>query len=411
MLVDRRRALLYKCTGLFPVTPVASWVGGWNVASGALPSLQLEGVVMTLTAKDAGVAPLTMWRDVYRVENAARQLEAIRSLAPQFKKEFLASGPVVAVRSLRTSLAPYPVTYAFNRACSLPYPYMLFQNRALVVQFRQQGVVKTLLMNPTIPERSLQAPFFQQLYQRIPFVDAIYGLLKPQSLPDQLRGVGIAPEQIDYVAFDHQHVQDMRPFLGTTELPPLYPRALFLVQRADYESSVSQHPLQRPWFVPGAGDDVKTDRLVLLDGDVQLGNGAALLFTPGHTYGNQSLLFHAPHSGCYTVSENGVCMDNYAPQHSSIPGLADHATRTGEEVILNGNTREDSLRQYNSMVKEKLLADVYRKDTRFAQHYSSSELVHTPVAPLLRPTHSIGDLSEGELQTVTAASSHAVNAA
>jgi hypothetical protein len=192
------------------------------------------------------------------------------------------------------------------------------------------------------------------------------------------------------------HVQDLRPYLGTATEAALYPRASFLIQRADWEATCHQHPLQQRWFVPDGAKNVLTERLVVLDGDVRLGEGCALLFTPGHTWGNQSLLFRAPQSGCYTVSENGVCMDAYAPEHSRIRGLKDHVRVTGDEVILNGNTLEGTLDQYNSMVKEKLLADRYIKDECFVQHFSSSELVHSPIAPGLKPTHSITEVNEGE---------------
>ncbi len=351
---------------------------------------------MSLTPEQAGLKPLPIWQECHTTENATIRLERVRRVAPEFKKAFLKGKSALAVRSLPTSIAPYPVTYGFNRVCRLPYKFLLFSNKATLVQFLQNGEPKLLLFNPTIPERSAQAPFFANLSDKLPFAKTVRNLvLESPPLPDQLRRIGVEPETIDYVAFDHQHVQDMRPFLGTDSLAPLYPNAKFLVQRADYESSLHQHPLQRPWFVPEAGEAVNTDRLVLLEGDVQLGDGCALMFTPGHTWGNMSLLFRAPETGCYTVSENGICMDAYTPEHSRIPGLAAHARRTGEEVILNGNTLEGSLDQYNSMVKEKLLADAYGPDKRFVQHFSSSELIHSPIAPGLRPTHAIKGVNEG----------------
>ncbi len=359
---------------------------------------------MPISPQDAGLTPLEIWKECHLPTNAAQRLARVREIAPRFKAEFVKGRPALAVRTLPTSIAPYPVTFAFNRASKLRYPFLLFQNRAMLVQFYQNGVPKLLLFNPTIPDRSAAAPFFANLAGKLPFSDTIRNLLlESPPLPEQLRRIGVRPEDVDYVAFDHQHVQDMRPFLGTDENPPLYPNAKFLVQRADYESSLHQHPLQQPWFVPDAGKGVRTDNLVLLDGDVQLGDGCALIFTPGHTWGNMSLLFRAPESGCYTVSENGVCMDAYSPEASRIPGLAAYAQATGHEVIMNANTLEGSLDQYNSMVKEKLLADPYAPDPRFVQHFSSSELIHSPIAPGLRPTHSIREVNEGVLYPTAAA--------
>jgi hypothetical protein len=348
-----------------------------------------------------GLSRIDAFDEVHSTSNRALQLEKIRSLAPAFKANFKQAGPVQAVRTLPVARSPYPVNFAFNLACTLPYPYLLFHNRALLIQFKQRGVVRHLLLNPTLPEVSETAPFYKHVLSMMGPLDRFRDLLvRPSaSLPNQLRALGIGPEQIDYVAFDHQHVQGIRPYVGTPDQPGMFPKAHFLLQRADWESSQQTHPLQRWWWVDRSAEGVNADRIILLNGDYQLGDGVALIHTPGHTWGNQSLLFHSPQSGCYTVSENGISMDNYSPRHSRIPGLAVHANRTGEEVILNGNTREGSLEQYNSMVQERLLADPYREDPNFVQHFASSELVHSAIAPGLKPTHAIRYVDEGQLLT------------
>ena len=352
-----------------------------------------------ITPQNAGLTRHDEWDDVAKAPGHAKRLERIRAIAPGFKKDFLQTGPAVAVRTLPVARAPYLVTYGFNRACSLPYPYLLFQNRAMVIQFRQRGALKTLLFNPTIPERSATAPFFAAVAKKLRAPKAVQRAIVKEGapIPQQLESLGLRADQIDYLAFDHQHVQDLRPYLGTSSTPSMYPNAKVLVQRPDWEASVQPHPLQRTWWVENSAEGALTQNLVVLDGDYSLGDGVALMATPGHTWGNQSLLFRAPDSGCYTVSENGICADAYAPQRSKIPGLKAHARASGEEVILNGNTLEGSLDQYNSMVKEKLLADPMKADGEFVQHFSSSELVHTALAPGLKPTHTIGEISEGQL--------------
>jgi hypothetical protein len=354
-------------------------------------------VGMPLTARDVGFTVLRELDEPRHEANANRRLARIRAVAPDFKKDFV-RGAALAVRTFPTSYAPYPVSYAFSRACALPWPYLVFQNRAVLVQFMQGGQPRTLLMNPTIPARAQRTPFFARLSAGLPFADTIRDrLLVSPPIPEQLTSAGVRVEDIDYVAFDHQHTQDLRPYLGTPDMPKLYPRAKFLVQRTEWEASLDLHPLQREWWVGDNAAGVRDDDVVLLDGDVQLGEGVALLATPGHTWGNQSLYFRTAARGCFTVSENGVCMDAYSPAASRIPGLARRAAQTGEEVVMNGNTLENSLDQYNSMIKEKLLADPYPPDSRFVQHFASSELTHTVVAPGLRPTHAIVAVNEGEL--------------
>ena len=96
-----------------------------------------------------------------------------------------------------------------------------------------------------------------------------------------------------------------------------------------------------------------------VDGDVELGKGVALVWTPGHTDGNHSLCVNTS-DGVWVSSENGVCADNWHPQQSKIPGVRKFAEFFGREVVLNSNTLEDSIDQYDSMIKEKALADPNR---------------------------------------------------
>jgi hypothetical protein len=142
--------------------------------------------------------------------------------------------------------------------------------------------------------------------------------------------------------------------------------------------------MQWAWYVPGGMDSVIEDNLVLLDGDVELGRGVALALTPGHTDGNHSLVLNTE-DGVWVSSENGVCADSWQPQLSKIPGVRKYAEFWNREVILNSNTLEDTLDQYDSMVKEKALADPSPRDQRWLNVYPSSEMAsfrrQWPVVP------------------------------
>jgi len=149
--------------------------------------------------------------------------------------------------------------------------------------------------------------------------------------------------------------------------------------------------------VPGGMDHVIEDNLVLVDGDVELGAGCGLIFTPGHTDGNQSLCVNTP-DGVWVSSENGVAADSWHPHLSKIPGVRRWAEFFGREVIMNANTLEDSLDQYDSMIKEKAVADVNRRDPRWLNVFPSSEL-----APLRRqwpivPTFVYGGMNYGRIE-------------
>ena len=43
----------------------------------------------------------------------------------------------------------------------------------------------------------------------------------------------LRPEDIDYIAYDHLHTQDLRGWLGSHGAPGYFPRARLLVSRRD----------------------------------------------------------------------------------------------------------------------------------------------------------------------------------
>jgi hypothetical protein len=121
----------------------------------------------------------------------------------------------------------------------------------------------------------------------------------------------------------------------------------------------------------------------------------ALLATPGHTWGNHSLAVHTPR-GVTVISENGVCLDSYAPHLSRLPGVRAYAAQ-GQEVVLNANTLEGSLHQYTSMIKEKTVAGPHPDDPRWPNFQSSSEMTAHLLAPGLAPTLTQTPLHHGSL--------------
>ena len=78
--------------------------------------------------------------------------------------------------------------------------------------------------------------------------------------------------------------------------------------------------------------------------------------------------------GVWVTSENGVCADSWHPHQSKIPGIRKYAEFFNREVVMNANTLEDSIDQYDSMVKEKALADPNRRDPRWLNVFPSSEM-------------------------------------
>jgi hypothetical protein len=333
----------------------------------------------------------------WATRGAGARLEAVRRAGRKLRDRILASGAARCVRTVDLATFPYPTRYALQGVARSPAPYVFMRNRMQLVQTIGGGRLITVLVNPTDPDRSAAAPYFTRLEQR-------YGALTRRALstihariPDTLAAWNVAPEAIDYITFDHLHVQDVRGLLAPGPSGRAFlPNAKLLAQRAELDTLAALHPLQVEWYIAQCLDGVPTDRIVGLDGDYTLGDGLAIVRTPGHTWGNHTIVV-VTDRGAWTISENGVCVDAYAPGVSHLRGLARHARDTGAEVILNANTREGSLDQYTSMVLEKTLADGVPDRPEFPQHFSSSEMVPHVLTPALSPTYTHGAITHGEV--------------
>ncbi|WIG98478.1 hypothetical protein [Myxococcus sp. SDU36] len=314
------------------------------------------------------------------------RLQKLRRAALDAREAFVKEGPVAAVATCDLVTFPYPAPFAFSGAAASPAPYVMLTNRMQVVQFvDREGARRTLLFNPSDYERGVFAPFYRALRERYgAFVSDKVMSTRHGSVQSHLAALGLTPADVDYLAFDHLHIQDLRGWLGGDGMPAYFPRARLLVQRAEWEVALEPHPMQAVWLVPG-GADIPRERVVLLDGDVWLGQGAALLSTPGHTRGNMSLAV-ATSREVFVTSENGVATESYTPLLSAIPGVRRFAEHMGWEVVLNGNTREDSLDQYSSMVVEKLFAGTSSVEGAFINFHPSSQLTAHVMAPGLSPT-------------------------
>jgi hypothetical protein len=97
-------------------------------------------------------------------------------------------------------------------------------------------------------------------------------------------------------------------------------------------------------------------------------------------------------------SENGVCADNWHPHLSKIPGVRKTAEFFNREVILNSNTLEDSIDQYDSMLKEKALADPNKRDPRWLNVFPSSEMASWRRQWPIVPTFVYGGIDYGAIE-------------
>ena len=224
----------------------------------------------------------------------AERLRNLRKAAHTTRDLLLAGGPVQACVTQKLITFPYPTIYAFLGGALSPAPFVMMTNRMQVVQFQHQGKTRTLLFNPSDYERNKAATFYANL-------SAKFGkLLSEQvfptyfgTVPEQLKRLGLQPEDVDFIAYDHLHVQDLR---GWLQPGGVFPNARLLVMKSEWDSVNDLHPANAVWYVPGGLEGIRAERVVLLDSDVQLGTGVAILSTPGHTLGNMSLVVITPPS-------------------------------------------------------------------------------------------------------------------
>jgi hypothetical protein len=96
-----------------------------------------------------------------------------------------------------------------------------------------------------------------------------------------------------------------------------------------------------------------------------------------------------------------MAADSWQPELSKIPGVRRTAQFYGREVVLNANTLEDSLDQYDSMVKEKTIASPSPRNPQWRQIIPSSECANWRRQWPVVPTFSHGSLDYGTITVPT----------
>ena len=228
---------------------------------------------------------------------------------------------------------------------------------------------------------------------------------KAQGAVRAVRTVGLASATVPAAVAFHGAARALNPYLTVVN-------HLIVVQFDDFAdrlqtlawgpvapSGTVDEALGRIGLAP-ADVDLVSWELAVGDGDVELGVGCAVLSTPGRTDGRRSLCINTP-EGIWITSDNGVAADSWHPHLSKIPGLRAWAELSGREVM-SADGLAPSVEQYDSMVREKALADVNRRDPRWLNVFPSREL-----APLRRqwpvvPTFVYGGIDYGRIARVPA---------
>lgn len=120
--------------------------------------------------------------------------------------------------------------------------------------------------------------------------------MRKRTLASQLSEIGVAPDQIKYLAFSHTHADHV----GNANL---FTAATLYIQEAEYDAAFGPEPA-RFGFAPATYDKLRASPVVKLRGDFDVfGDGSVrILSTPGHTPGHQSLLVRLPKTGAVVLS-------------------------------------------------------------------------------------------------------------
>ena len=353
-----------------------------------------------------GMKAIQDFDDVRQSPLPQERLKAARKQASAFRERFMDEAPVQFYQSADMVRVPYPTWYAYSGVytqSTYKFPYIHILNRIFIVQYHDfSGELKTLLFSPSDIEADRETPFFKRLTDKMPSWSPLEGVVAPiiRDVTGALAEVGLSPEDVDYISYDHLHTQDVRRWLGTKDKAAYFPNAKLLVHEQEWLSTTSLLPVQADWYCPNGIEGVNPDKVIKFTGSIQLGEGVALVHTPGHTEGNHSLVARVP-DGIRVTSENGVGADAYAPMNSKVNAIRRYAKQTGMEVILNGNTLEGSNEQYISMVIEKTIAGP-STNPDFPNCASSSEATPYWLIPGHKVSHLIGEAKFGSLQKKSA---------
>src|SRR3954466_5369569 len=166
-----------------------------------------------------GIRPFHEFDEAHSLWPRGERPAALREAAQDFRARFKEQGQIRAVCTIDLASAGYPTTFALAGAAKGLNPFVNIRNRLVIVQFDDfDGQLKTLVWEPTIPEGSAEAPFYEQLLER-------YGEFLSYKLFAKFFNTveegppicGVPPGGVGLRNFDHLHVQDMRLLMGTTE--------------------------------------------------------------------------------------------------------------------------------------------------------------------------------------------------
>jgi glyoxylase-like metal-dependent hydrolase (beta-lactamase superfamily II) len=119
----------------------------------------------------------------------------------------------------------------------------------------------------------------------------IYCVERDAGLVGSLKGLGFAPEEVDFVInthlhFDHCGGNTLRNEKG--EVVPTFPRARYIIQKGELEWAVNPHEREKGSYLAENFQPLaEAGLLQLVDGDSRVTAGVEVILAPGHTARHQ----------------------------------------------------------------------------------------------------------------------------
>jgi glyoxylase-like metal-dependent hydrolase (beta-lactamase superfamily II) len=115
---------------------------------------------------------------------------------------------------------------------------------------------------------------------------AMYGIAHETTVPDSLAALGLAPQDITLVInthlhFDHAGGNTCRAADG--QLCPTFPRARYVVQRAEYEHARNPHERDRASYRPEDWEPIAAaGKFIFIEGEAEVSPGVWVIPVRGH---------------------------------------------------------------------------------------------------------------------------------
>tara|TARA_B100001113_G_scaffold57129_1_gene42817 strand:- start:321 stop:1166 length:846 start_codon:yes stop_codon:yes gene_type:complete len=123
-------------------------------------------------------------------------------------------------------------------------------------------------------------------------IEIFYG----NSLADQMKEIGVSPNEVDYIAISHMHWDHV----GAS---PLFAKSTLLIQKPEYEAAFN-NPDSYSVFNFDDYSSLSKNKRILLDGDYDVfeDGSVTILSAPGHTPGHQVLMVKLKEEGTIILS-------------------------------------------------------------------------------------------------------------